>query len=199
MEQEFEFIRSNFFPRWDSARRWKAEARSRTESSRESGYCDLNTKTILIAPFLSAAAGPERTTTLIHEICHAVAAPNHGKKWRTRMSVASAKARQIGLADVADKLDWEVEEYASDRAETLTPSVVYRKVGDIVRGLDGKINFEHVVTYIASLYGLTDDELHRRCRRLRRVYDEAVREAEEMAKAQKELTRRWAEEQQGDK
>ena len=84
-----EGIRRDYFPRWRNAHLWKVVeghaaqwvgAEGKLVTSNENGYCDPVRRTIWVSD--------DSDATLIHEICHAVAAPNHGKRWRLRMAIA---------------------------------------------------------------------------------------------------------------
>ena len=48
---------------------------------------------------------------LIHEICHAVAAGSHAKRWRERMAKAAQKAKQMRLNKFAKMIYKEVQVY----------------------------------------------------------------------------------------
>ena len=53
-------VRRDFFPRFDKASRWKVSSGHFTSMLDESGYCDTDSKRILVAPHLARAGGDAR-------------------------------------------------------------------------------------------------------------------------------------------
>jgi hypothetical protein len=69
-----------------------------------SGYCNCDQKHLYF--------GSPSPLLIIHEICHAVGAPNHGEKWQARVLKAAETAKQYDC-ELSKKLIAEVEEVLS--------------------------------------------------------------------------------------
>ena len=172
--REFAIVRSVFFPRWDRSKVWRVEARNRAEYTREHGYCDLENKTILVDPVIAGGDRARLRALLIHEVCHAVASPAHGKRFMARLTKAADRARAVGMDDLSGRLEHEIRLLKENLAIRFYPSAIYNQVEDVVRDCGGDIAYDDLARHIAGQYGLTIEELERRCRRLREVYREAV-------------------------
>jgi len=61
-----------------------------------------------------------RTVTLIHEICHAVTGPSHGKRFRARLHQAAQHAKQLGEMALALALSQEADGYEPEAGEQIT-------------------------------------------------------------------------------
>lgn len=95
IDQAAEYLRKNFFPRWDRAHKWKIRMCGLEDIHYANGLCDKETKTISIAYF--GDYGLE--AFLIHEICHAVTDGYHGIRRQSRMEKAAKK--RMNLAEMS--------------------------------------------------------------------------------------------------
>jgi hypothetical protein len=101
----FEFVRKEFFPRWDNKKEWlikKLTVKDRKELGIKGpcmGRCEREIKTILIQAlklFLLPHGENSLHWLLIHEICHAVSSDSHGRRWKNRMLRMSELAQKKG-------------------------------------------------------------------------------------------------------
>ena len=183
---EWEMVRKEFFPRWDSAGEWKL--RKFADLNGGQGICLSNRKTIKI---LKSYAGEDLLFLLIHEICHAVTHEGHGNKWFARMTAAAKRARAIGMKALASRLLEEVKEYRSN-SPVVTAGFVYERVVDVVRDCK-EISFKGLVVGVGREFGFSRRAFLSKYRRLRSVYDKALAEKQQRARErQKWLARRNA-------
>jgi hypothetical protein len=183
---KFEEICRTYFPRWHNAQHWKLQEGSRGQwvnaqgeirYTTEQGYCDSAQRVIWVSD--------TSKVTLIHEICHAVTGPSHGKRFRARLRQAAQHAEQLAETALALALSQEADGYESEEGERITPTSIYNMLEDIVRDVPG-MTYEQVVNGIAVDLGLTPAELHQRARRLHRVYETAQQEWESREPRRKE-------------
>ena len=121
LQREFDEIRRQFFPRWARGAHWHATFGYRSSERDALGHCDLETKTIFVAPFLRKQRLARRHT-LVHEVCHAVAGLGHGEKFSRRLRGAARRAETLG--DLG--LVWRLAEEAGQYEEApLTTAWVY--------------------------------------------------------------------------
>jgi hypothetical protein len=121
-EEAFEYIRSTYFPQWDTARKWTM--RNTHPDCVGFGLCDSKGKMIVVRN--SPPGGPQ--VALIHEICHAVASIYHDKKWQRRMEMAALKAESIGDKELAAEIRKEYTAYFDpDRSMKPTAEMVYNQ------------------------------------------------------------------------
>ena len=108
----FEEICRDYFPRWHNAKHWKLQEGSRGQwvntqeeirDTTEAGYCDSAHRLIWVSD--------SSKVTLIHEICHAVTGPSHGKRFRTRLRQATQHAERLGEIALALTLSQEADRY----------------------------------------------------------------------------------------
>ena len=109
---------------------------------------------------------------VVHEICHAVTGPGHGKRFRARLRTAAAHSEGLGRDPFAQLLRDEAHAYEPSEGERVTASTVYMSVTEMVMETQGKVSFDRVVEELCHWNCLTPDELHRRVRRLRAVYEQ---------------------------
>ena len=186
-------VRRDFFPRWDRQQRWRVVSCTSEDLHGAHGTADRAARTIqIIAPY-AELAGPGLLALLIHEVCHAAVCDHHGREFRDRMRKAAIRARELRMDDLAELLDRDVDMY-EDEGWPLTPGEVYNNLRDLVRGRWGDVGYEDAAGGIARESGLSVPELERRCRRLRRVYDEAVQHALESKKARESFREQLARE-----
>ena len=105
LDRLFVRARSQFFPKWDTAREWRIVEGRRRGWDGETGYCSSQEKRIYIdtseAGWLSR---DELLALIIHEICHDVATAHHLERWATRMEKAAQKAERFSDFELADTI-----------------------------------------------------------------------------------------------
>jgi hypothetical protein len=190
LEQLFQDMRRDYFPRWRNAAHWKIREGIREQwvgtdgetcFSTEAGYCDEETRTIWVNPHASRSL----KVVLIHEICHAVAGKSHGQGFFNRMRKASERAAGLGDTELAAELQQHIEEYTSEGTSYWGSAPhVYTMVHDaIINTQQGAArSFDSLVDYLASELGMPPTRIRERYRKLRSVYESAHKErAEENA------------------
>lgn len=100
----FQFVRKEFFPRWDKGNNWiLGEVKPPYM-----GRCDRSKKIIEVLynmPHIQNSF----VFLLIHEICHAVSTDYHGQRWRKRMLMASEVARRKGNKQLSRMILYDLE------------------------------------------------------------------------------------------
>ncbi|MBT4087144.1 MAG: hypothetical protein HN580_22425 [Deltaproteobacteria bacterium] len=167
LRETYNFIKQNFFPRWDRDGRWAVREVWDLPSD---GRCDTKEKLIFVRP-VSQLDDDNLHLLLIHEICHAFYA-NHGDKWCQRIHNAAVRARQIGLIRLWDMLLQEIEEYQSDRMATA--SEIYKRIQDAVHWYPDA-SYGDLMRYLAFEQGLYKMEFEKKYALCRKSYDKAVR------------------------
>ncbi len=118
LQEEFEYVRESFFPRWDRKREWKVEYTEEPlpVTAEDNPYfiacCTHATKTITVLRS-ECLVGDQLKVVLIHEVCHAIAFKafgllGHGEFWCGRMQVAAEKAARLGMVEMADEISEDV-------------------------------------------------------------------------------------------
>ncbi len=183
LHQHFQQIKQQFFPRWDRRNEWRISTRSRRKVH---GHCDPERQIIEI---VAKHYDPdERDRLLIHEICHAVASGGHGKAWQSRMEIAAKRADELGRHRLAELLREEIVDYR-ERSDDCR-QMAYQEIQDAVNG-NPEITLAQMKRWIADQYGLLVSEVSTQLKRLKAVFEEAKRDAQE-ARAMKE---KWVTEQ----
>ncbi len=101
----FTLAREQFFPRWDSGRKWKIIAGQRKCSKGETGYCSTKEKRIYIRPNgVMDTPDDGLLALIIHEICHDVTTAYHTERWVERMEQAAKKAESLEWPQLALKI-----------------------------------------------------------------------------------------------
>lgn len=118
LDNLFNEVRSCFFPRWDTNKQWKVEARLEWHQSLrviDWGFCDDKHKTIRIWPAWVCQDDNALRVLLIHEIAHATERCNHQPKWQARCLKAASKAEGMGNQRLADaiRLDVKPHQYST--------------------------------------------------------------------------------------
>ncbi len=118
--------------------------------------------------------GAGRLQTLIHEITHAVAGANHGRRWRTRMYSAARTARRLGDMNLAQRLTLDADEYERSEMDggRLRACDVYGQLREMATG--GR-RYVDVVRHVARTLGLNDREFRQRYRRSREEFERGRR------------------------
>lgn len=169
LKRAFREIRRQFFRRWDPSEDWRIKMGSPDYSgSWILGYCARHTKTIYVKDRIIAAGGDELKSLVIHEICHAITSDTHGKTWIKCMERAAKRAKTLGLSSLADMLSQEIQD-SPDVGEVKTEEM-YRYIEYCV-ALCPDATYETILKAVSSEYGIAVDEIERRYRRSRAVYD----------------------------
>jgi len=164
LQEEFEFIRKTFFPRWDRKKEWRVILVQDVNGTQ--GECLKSTKTIHILKELRSIE--ELQALLIHEICHAVGNWGHARKWQDRMLRSARQAADSGLGALADILRRNVQRYKESHRETA--EMVYTEIGDYV--LDSpECEFDTIIDYMRRVRGVSREEFLKRYRKSRDVYE----------------------------
>jgi hypothetical protein len=112
LDDQFNDIRANYFPKWDKPCEWKIEYGTATQRRDSTGYCDSVAKTIYLdirtVPMMSYAG---QIAFIIHEICHDVAAAYHNRRWAGRMEQAAKRAEILNQHEVAKVIRSEIYSY----------------------------------------------------------------------------------------
>ena len=175
LAQMFADVCRDYFPRWRNAVHWQVREGSRAQwvdaqgatwCTMEHGYWDSQRHVMWVSD-------PSKAT-LIHQICHAITGPGHGKRFWARLRQAAQRAEERGETDLAAQLLREVETYETHIIPT-TASSVYRRVDKVVGNMP-EISFGALVEYLAEEYSMTPPELCRRYLRLHQVYEVAKKE-----------------------
>ena len=149
LERLLDELKSCYFPRWDRKKEWKIVARN--FKGLFGGYCDRDTKKILIRPSAIEEGNDELRKLICHEVCHVCTCDHHGKKWQTRYLKVATKASAIGDTVLAEKILKEVKCYSES---PIRAYMVYNTIQDVV--LDQpKASFRDAIRWLASDYGFT--------------------------------------------
>jgi hypothetical protein len=174
MEQSWQQVRQEFFPRWDREKRWRLSFRGIRLNGCH-GCCDDRTRTIRIGML---SDDPEkRSRLLIHEICHAIY-PGHGRPWQRRLAKAAQRAAQLGRERLADLIRQEIEGYRQSIQDGEgTPALVYQQISDIVSG-SPHLTYANVERYLRNEQAMTIAEFRKHYKRARKVFAEAKRDGQ---------------------
>jgi hypothetical protein len=175
LNEDLQWIRKTFFPRWDRECRWRLIQVPDLNGGQGRCYSETCTVRILILPHRDA-----RAVLLIHEICHAATNQGHGKKWLKRMEKAAATAEALGYNEIAALLREQIAAYG-DPNNRITAADVYRQIEDVV-WQDQSVTFHNAVDFVRRDYGLTRQEFLKRFRRARAVFGRERRDARESAR-----------------
>ncbi|MBW2346116.1 MAG: hypothetical protein JRF53_19400 [Deltaproteobacteria bacterium] len=162
-EQEaFEYVRQNFFPKWDRKGQWTIKIDSDLPSL---GRCFQDQKTISLGSV--SDSNDELHLLIIHKICH-TSIPNHGKKWLGRMAKAANTAKEIGRTKLSQMIQKEVALYKDE--SILTAQNIYNQIGDAILDVP-EASYEVVIKIISREVGIYPNELEKCYKRCRKVYD----------------------------
>jgi hypothetical protein len=168
----FENIRQTFFPRWDRKKEWSVVIVDDLDGAQ--GRCEPEAKQIQLATYME---GDELTSLIIHEVAHAVARIDHGRRWLARMEKAAVDADKMDLGGIAGLLREQIKDYREGGVR-YTAQMVYAEMETGVM-CQPHLAFPQVVDWLRRNFGLSREQFLRRFRRSRAVYDEAQRDAEE--------------------
>lgn len=141
------FVRNNFFPRWDKDYKWRVIYKN--SPCGKKGNCDSDKKVIYIAPWLR---GNELIDTLIHEICHAVTNSGHGKLFLQRLSKAEEKAKAMGLNDLAIFIHKDI--VMTGMSSKVTADLVHSCIKGVVMDLPD-ITFKQLIKTVSCNVGMS--------------------------------------------
>lgn len=165
LKRSFEFVRKIFFARWDKGQKWTIKMVS---GLRYRGECNNRSKSILIRP--SFGNEDELHQLLIHEICHAVTASRHGKRWQDRMLKTSKRADEIGRKKLAERIRQDVGNHF-----LFSPRFICEEIEDAV--IDGpNISFGKLINSIARENGMYRNEFESIFRRNMKQFERVFRE-----------------------
>jgi hypothetical protein len=165
LNKSFGFVRKVFFPRWDRDQRWGVK---RVWHLPAQGRCDRASKNILLKD--QPSQEDELCYLLIHEICHAVSSPYHGRRWQDRMTKASDKASKINRRELAKMIDEEV------KTQKQIPKNIDREAYDLIYDVvtaSPYIKFNNLIISVAKEYGMYPREFRQRFKRCRKIFNQA--------------------------
>lgn len=165
-----EFVRKNFYPRWDRARQWRFSFVGRQRLRGARGLCDDKTKSIFL---LTKYKNTDQLLALaIHEVCHAVTDKRHGKKFLNRLEKARTHAALIDQKEVANQLSFEINSYKEGKK--ITARDMYTKIEDVVRDTaDINLKFTEIVDFLRFEVAMSRKEFLHRFKRAKEVYMES--------------------------
>jgi len=167
----FQNIRNDFFPRWDKDNIWRLNFDPYLPAI---ARC-MNKEKVIIFQSIREP-NEEFDQLLIHEIAHAVTNDRHGKKWQNRFLNAAKKAESLGRKSLAKSIREEVKLYQA-MAQPMNAKMIYEAIQDTVWESEGKASYDTVIAHV--IVGLYPDEIERRYKKCRRVYDEALKDCME--------------------
>lgn len=172
LQKTFEQTRKDFFPRWDKDNEWRIELNL---NFLWKGRCENKRKTIVINP-LRCDKG-EIQILLIHEIAHAVTSDKHGKQWQNRYLKAAKQAEEMGRNSLAKAIRDEVKMY-QNMSPPPNAKMIYERIQEIVLETEveteGIWPYEKIIKNISWEIGLDPEEMEKRFKKCRKVYDSAV-------------------------
>ena len=183
LTEVFDFVRRAFFPRWDKKNQWVIRELSSLPSE---GRCDNDKKTIFVKYV------PEEDDRLyellIHEICHAVASPGHGKKFLVRMAKAATTAQMLGYGELSRMLNTDIEE--TKKGLIVDATEIYNLVGDWAVDKPD-LTYDEMLEAVSRRFGFYPAELEKRYKRFRKVYEEAIRSVRDSRRIQEEFRQKY--------
>ena len=120
----------------------------------------------------------EMDSLLIHEITHAVTSDRHGKQWQNRFLNAAKQAEKMGRISLAKAIRDEVKKF-QNMSPPPNAEMIYQQVQDIVLGTEGRMPYEAIIEHISRGIGLRPEEMEKRFKKCRKVYDSAVEDFED--------------------
>lgn len=179
---QWQFVRETFFPRWDRQARWKVRIRSNVPWGPQGANCEMDKREIVFSSIPSDIIAAQEL--LIHEICHAVGYIGHETSWQRRMEKAIARANELGLGALVNKLKEDLAMYHGGRKSRKGDYLsgyaedVYGEIRDIIMDVP-TVSFNTVVSSLSYDLSMWTREFLKRYRRARVVYKKA---REEIAK-----------------
>jgi hypothetical protein len=177
----FEHIRQTFFPRWDRNKDWSVVLVDDLDGAQ--GRCEPGVKQIQLATYWE---GDELTALIIHEIAHAAAGVDHGKRWLARMEKAAADAEKMGMGNLAAAIREQIDSYSD--GFRVTAAMIYGELEDAVI-CQPQMSFDQAMDFVRRDCGLSREQFLKRFRRSRAVYDETRQYVEERARCRATWTR----------
>jgi hypothetical protein len=181
LEQLFEQVRRVYFPRWRRGKSWSVRFGTPPGRSRDSGYCDSETRTIWIA-----VDDEKVELVIIHEITHAIVPGHgHGVRFQRRMQKAADDAEAQGNAALAAALRHEVAICAASPVHHV--SYVYGEIRDHAWEF---ADYEALLHWLSEENGWLLEEFEKHYPRARRVFDQERRRFEKEERRNREFLAR---------
>jgi len=170
-------VREWLFPRWRAGATWQVR-RAEKSAYHRGGYCHTARRLIYVAPHLE---GIEAREVLVHEICHAVTGAYHGTRFQRRLLAAArvARKRSPELAEAIEKDLRDIRDSSITKAHE-----VYTSLYDAV-SIRGLTDWRQLVRWLAYDHARSPGEMLSRFRRMRSVYESALRERQESLDAER--------------
>jgi len=171
IKELWDFVRENFFPRWDRSRQWRF-AFDGLELNGALGKCDYKTKTIV----LTNEKNENRLLFLaIHEVCHAVTDGSHRKKFQIRLKKAEQRAVEMNLNGIADLLRQNIHECIN--TPNLRARDIYTRIEHYVYEEEAQPDdFIKVVDFLRLDISLSRNEFLNRYKMAEKVFLKAIAE-----------------------
>lgn len=182
LDEAAEYVRREFFPRWDPKRHWRVVNDSRREPG--VGHCRSRSRQIAVNP--DGLTYDEIVELLVHEVCHAVAVDNHSERWWSRMHKAADRATEMGLGQLASAIRENAGQPEEESQISMRAAAVYEEIRDAV-DCQPECSYETIVRGAASSRGCFSEELEQDFPMCRRVYDASKRDYERMKRARQKL------------
>lgn len=157
----------DYFSHWADAVNWKLTKRPRLKYTQECGYCVKARKTFHLPGW---RPGDNGDLLLIHEICHAVTALNHEKRWQDRMIAAAARAEALGASSLGQMLRDKVESYRHGISEEVELAAVMDSLLEVAR--TQTTSFISAFRTSAGEVGLSVSELRKRLPNAQKEFEE---------------------------
>ncbi|PKN68507.1 MAG: hypothetical protein CVU54_14410 [Deltaproteobacteria bacterium HGW-Deltaproteobacteria-12] len=163
LQNAFQYVRENFFPRWDRSKQWIINL---DHSLASTGLCDFREKKIAISRL--PVSENKLLLIIIHEICHSYTMKvrkfyrnTHGKAWQKRMLTIAELAKKKSNLDLHEMIIQHIEEY--QKSEILKASDIYERMEDILMDSYYEshefLAYKTIVQIIASEIGVSGNEL----------------------------------------
>jgi len=184
IEHQYREIRRIFFAGFDTYEEWKLVP----------GYSHIylaginyNAKAIMYSVDLCGRPILILNEVLIHELCHAELGPgggDHGKRWRNRMEKAAQVADAIRYVELAQELreDRDLYDPDSDFYEPpMNAATCYEAIRRMVREQPPDWSFEDVMYWVGRDFYEPDDQLIKKFKKCRQVFEKAKMQVRHVA------------------
>jgi len=171
----FNEVKTTFFPRWDSANKWRVQRKAKLSTGYARGaICNNKTKTIEISRTLVLNNDNEYRCLFAHEICHAVTDAYHGQKWQTRYLKVANQAKLLRMQTLAKMISEDIKNIQD--AEVVNLSVIQQNMEDAIN-FHPNASFEAVIEFVANNWGYTADGLLKKYKSIKKLFDKVKRDA----------------------
>lgn len=180
IDEEFEWVRTTFFPRWDRKRQWRVIEAENLDGYL--GFCDRISKSVLVLADHSRHTESLREL-LIHEIAHAVSPDQgHGLNWERAVKRSLRKAETLGLGPLVTLIQKDIEEHAEEVADyelnrerygnMVSKRNLYKSIKDLVIE-SPEISYEEALEYVRVTFtGAPRQVFDRHYPKCRKAFDE---------------------------